>query len=62
MPTIKIGERKLQKLENRSSNVYMITIPTKWIEKMKLEKGEKLEWILDPEQPEEIFLRKAKEW
>lgn len=60
---IKLAERKLQRLEQKNGAIqYLVTVPTKWIENISAEKGEKMEWMIDPEKPEEIIFRKAGEW
>ena len=60
---IKLAERKLQRLEQKNGAIqYLVTVPTKWIENINAEKGEKMEWMIDPEKPEEIIFRKAGEW
>lgn len=60
---IKLTERKLQRIDQKNgTSQYLITVPTKWINSIKAEKGEMMEWMINPEKPEEIIFRKAGEW
>lgn len=63
MTKVIISTRKVQELRNQNESCsYTISIPTEWIEKNKIKKGESLLWEIDTEEPKSIVLMKQKVW
>jgi phosphate uptake regulator len=63
MSQIILAIRKIQKLLNQQDSVvYLISLPKDWVEKNDIEKGDKLAWELDTDNPEKLVLKKPEEW
>lgn len=63
MTEIKIAERKVQmKTNQHGDEQYSIHLPIKWIEKLNIVKGDKLECIINSKKPNELIIRESGEW